>query len=65
MFEFVTCLADAIFSVSGSPVLAEMADSKEAGAILDELQVAVEEGFESLQLQRVPHISLLSKSYYE
>ena len=58
-------LLDAVFCCCGMPVLADIADSKAAGIILDDLRVSLDEGFSTLQLQRSPHLALLSKSFYE
>ena len=58
-------LLDAIFSCSGYPILADMADSKEAGEILDQLLSALDKGFSELLIQKTPHISLLSVNFYE
>lgn len=58
-------LLDAIFSCCGIPILADIADSKVAIEILDELQKVIEEGFCTLQLQKSPHLALVSKNFYE
>jgi len=58
-------LLDAIFCCCGMPVLADIADSKRAGAVLDELRAALDDGFAALHIQKSPHLALLSKSFYE
>lgn len=35
------------------------------GAILDELDAAIELGFSTLQLMKSPHLALISKQFYE
>lgn len=57
-------LLDAIFGVCDMPILAEIADSRVAIAILDELRVEVKVGFEKFYLQKSPHFVLLSKDFY-
>ena len=34
-------------------------------AVLNELTELIEKGFETLQLQRTPHLVLLARNYYE
>ena len=46
------------------PILAEIADSRIAIAILDELRAEVKIGFEKFFLQKSPHFALLSKDFY-
>ena len=58
-------LLDAIFSCCGMPVLADIAESKAAIIILDELQMVIQLGFNTLQLQRSPHLALVSKNFYD
>jgi len=58
-------LLDAIFCCCGMPVLADIADSKAAGSILDQLRAILDEGFSTLQIQKSPHLVILSKSFYE
>lgn len=47
------------------PILADVADSRVAIEILDELQIVINEGFHTLQLQKSPHLSLVSKNFYD
>ena len=42
-----------------------MADSRVAIEILDELQLVINEGFATLQLQKSPHLALVSKNFYD
>ena len=58
-------LLDAIFSCCGMPILADIAESKAAVAILDELQGVIERGTATLQLQKSPHLALVSKNFYD
>ena len=58
-------LLDAIFSCCGLPILADVADSRVAIEILDELQLVINEGFATLQLQKSPHLALVSKNFYD
>ena len=58
-------LLDAIFSCCGMPILADIADSRASIAILDELQVAIQDGFATLQMQKSPHLALVSKNFYD
>ena len=58
-------LLDAIFSCCGVPIVADIADSRGASQLLKELQAVIDEGFRTLQLQRSPHLTLLSKSFYD
>ena len=58
-------LLDAIFSCCGMPILADVADSRVAIEILDELQTVINEGFTTLQLQKSPHLTLVSKNFYD
>jgi len=58
-------LLDAIFSCVGMPIVADIADSKQAAAILTELTQVMEKGFDALHLQRSPHMVLLSRDFYE
>ena len=58
-------LYDAILSCSGMPILADMADSKEAGQILDDLAAVITQGLVSLSLLSTPHIALVSKNFYD
>jgi hypothetical protein len=57
-------LFDAIFSCCGMPILADIAESKAAVVILDKLEKVIQLGFKSLQLQRSPHLSLVSTNFY-
>jgi hypothetical protein len=47
------------------PILADIAESKTSAAILDELSAVLEEGFRTLQIQKSPHLALLSKKFYD
>ena len=47
------------------PILADIAESKAAMACLDQLERVIEQGFANLQLQRSPHIALVSKNFYD
>lgn len=47
------------------PILADVADSRVAIEILDELQIVINEGFHTLQLQKSPHLTLVSKNFYD
>lgn len=58
-------LLDAIFNSCGMPILADIADSRIAGAILTELEATVKSGFASLSLQQSPHLALISKHFYD
>ena len=58
-------LLDAIFSCCGIPILADIADSKTAIEILDELEEVIKTGFATLQLQKSPHLALVSKNFYD
>lgn len=58
-------LFDAILSCSGMPILADMADSKEACQILDDLAAVVTQGLVSLSLLSTPHLALVSKNFYD
>ena len=58
-------LLDAIFSCCGMPVLADIAESKAAAVILDQLEKVIQLGFNTLQLQRSPHLALVSKNFYD
>lgn len=58
-------LLDAIFSCCGIPIVADIADSKVAMLILNELEKVIEEGFLTLQLQKSPHLALVSKNFYD
>ena len=58
-------LLDAIFSCCGLPILADVADSRIAIEILDELQAVIQQGFATLQLQKSPHLALVSKNFYD
>ena len=58
-------LLDAIFSCCGMPVLADIAESKAAVVILDQLEKVIQLGFKTLQLQRSPHLALVSKNFYD
>ena len=58
-------LLDAIFSCCGMPILADVAESKAAAACLDHLERVIEQGFATLQLQRSPHLALVSKNFYD
>lgn len=58
-------LLDAIFSCCGLPILADIADSKKATEILDQLDGVIKHGFETLQLLKSPHLAVVSKNYYE
>ena len=58
-------LLDAIFSCCGMPILADIAESKAAAVILDQLEKVIQLGFNTLQLQRSPHLALVSKNFYD
>lgn len=58
-------LFDAILSCSGKPILADMADSKEACQILDDLAAVITQGLVSLSLLSTPHLALVSKNFYD
>ena len=56
-------LLDAIFSCCGMPIVADIADSRIAIKILERLEIVIKEGFEHLQLQKSPHLSLISRNF--
>lgn len=58
-------LLDAIFCCTGMPILADIADSKIAKEILDELDLVIRRGFDTLQLLRSPHLVVVSKNFYD
>ncbi|KAJ1425171.1 hypothetical protein B484DRAFT_93375, partial [Ochromonadaceae sp. CCMP2298] len=58
-------LLDAIFACTGIPIIADIADSKVAMGILAELEQVLALGFSTLQLQRSPHLALVSKNFYD
>ena len=58
-------LLDAIFGCCGMPILADIAESREASGLLNDLSTVIESGFATFQLQRSPHLTLLSKHFYE
>lgn len=58
-------ILDAIFSCCGIPIVADIADSKVAMAILQELEQVLEIGFKTLQIQKSPHLALVSKNFYD
>jgi Protein of unknown function (DUF3638) len=58
-------LLDAIFGCCGMPILADIAESKIAVQVLDDLERVLETGFNTLQLQRSPHVTLVSRNFYE
>lgn len=40
-------------------------NSTHAAVILDQLEKVIQLGFSTLQLQRSPHLALVSKNFYE
>ena len=58
-------LFDAIFSCCGMPIVADVADSRVAINILERLESVIQEGFTTLQLQKSPHLTLLSRNFYD
>jgi hypothetical protein len=58
-------LLDAIFGVCKMPILADIADSRVAVTILEELKAEVKIGFDKYYLQQSPHFVLLSKEFYD
>ena len=58
-------LLDALFSCCGIPILADVADSKLATAILEDLDKALKLGFSTLKIQKSPHLALVSKNFYD
>jgi len=57
-------LLDAIFHCCGFPILAEIAESKQATEVLDQLSEVIDTGFSLLHIQKSPHFALISKKYY-
>jgi hypothetical protein len=47
------------------PILADIAESKAAVIVLDQLQKVIDLGFKTLQLQKSPHLALVSKNFYD
>jgi hypothetical protein len=58
-------LLDAIFSCCGMPILADIADSRKAKEILDQLEVVINRGFETCMLLKSPHLAIVSKNFYD
>jgi hypothetical protein len=64
-WQIASHLLDAIFSCCGIPIVADIADSKLAKKILGDLDTSITLGFNTLQLQKSPHLALVSKNFYD
>jgi hypothetical protein len=60
-------LFDAVFSCCGMglPVVTDIADSRGASELLTSLEGVIREGFDTLCLQKSPHLVLLSRNFYD